>query len=167
MTLKCSFLVYPESSLDIVWLANYNHAHGRHMSNHNAPVSEPSDANQLGQTQTDLRGRLPAEERFIVLYDSKLHRVSQPDAIRNSTSNYDSATSNNVEQTSTRQYEQPDQLDQDQTLNSKQVSEISLYGSRILIRETRAAEHELGDATGILKESQIIIQSARADDSAR
>jgi len=42
-------------------------------------------------------------------------------------------------------------------------SELSLYGSRILIRESRSPQ--AGELA--LKESQIIIQSAQVEDSAR
>lgn len=53
LALDCAFLALPAASLQLVWLADYSPAGG---AARRAP-----------------RGRLPAEERFAVLYDSKLH----------------------------------------------------------------------------------------------
>lgn len=138
-------MAYPESSLDVVWLVDYNHraAFTEAQLNHHH-FTETSTG-----TGAPVPGRLPVEERFTVLYDSKLHRL-------NSTS-----IANDVSD--------PIELHQNKHHQHKSraklfaISEVSLYESRILIRETRSIDEE----ESIVKESQIIIQSAHVDDSAR
>lgn len=154
ITLKCSFLAYPESSLDVVWLVDYNHRSAAfnnkfHHQSHQSHTGEPPVISGGAGTNPGLPaglGRLPVEERFIVLYDSKLHR-----------GNSSGATSEQADSTGI--------YDNKQQSREKYftISEISLYASRILIRETRS----INEGESIIKESRIIIQSAHVDDSAR
>lgn len=83
----------------------------------------------------------------MVLYDSKLHRLNGANQASNQTN---SGTDEQVLLAGTA---------------SQHVSEVSLYGSRLIIRETREASLESADS--VLKESQVVIQAAHVDDSAR
>lgn len=123
----------------MVWLVDYNHR---------AAFSEAHHFAEAAGAGVPVPGRLPVEERFTVLYDSKLHRM-------NSTSIGNDLNDDSIE------------LNQNKQRKSKAklftISEVSLYEARILIRETRSIDEE----ESIVKESQIIIQSAHVDDSAR
>lgn len=121
VVLTCSILVMPESSLDIIWLVNYN----KQLGTKSQVAANP--------------GKVPVEERFVVAYDSRLHHYSS-DLLSNSS--------------------KPPDNQQEQQQND--WLETSLYGSRLLIRESRSF-----NSFGIIKESQFIIHSAHIDDSAR
>lgn len=160
MALKCSFLAYPESSVDIVWLVDYNH-----LQRHQRPA-EPRGADR--DTETNYRGRLPAEERFVVLYESRLYRTGDSSNNNSLVGNVDSS------QVAPAEAKQADEEPKEDS-KRRAFDEISLYNSRILIQESRAqidvddnSDHNDDHPTvAILKESQIIIQSVQADDSAR
>lgn len=125
--MSCSFYAYPESSVDIIWLVDYNNQRW------------PRGGARPG------RSALPgAEDRIAVLYDSKLHlqqRRPGPDS----------------------------------------WLETPLHGNRVLVRESRASSLLVPnsirsgqpepvpnrDEIAVLKETQIIIQAAHVDDSAR
>lgn len=191
--MNCSLLAYTESSLDIIWLVDYNHhstmANGPQQispqqSSSSAEIQSPSlstssllfELPHNGQRPPLLPGRhssnsnigrLPAEERFIVLYDSKLHRSNNTTATATATTNNNNAgLGGNQPSRMSSSHEEEDSSSSSSGAAQEFVwNEASLYGSRILIRETRPSVrngHEF-----IFKESQIIIQSAQMDDSAR
>ena len=164
VTLNCSFIAYPAESLDVIWLVNYNHQ--RH---HQSSADTPEGGAEL-QRFSGASSRLPAEERFVVLYDSKLHRLSQLAGGQSS----NAAAANNSSDASS---EQPVVAGSAASNDNHQqhLSEVSLYGNRLLVRETRHSASPLSAtfdsaaaaAESILKESQVIIQAAHVDDSAR
>lgn len=136
----------------MVWLVDYNHrsaAFNNKVQQSHHSFSEPPivfGGTGSGPALPAGLGRLPVEERFIVLYDSKLHRSNSSGSASeqaDSTGIYD-----NRQQSREKYFT---------------VSEISLYASRILIRDTRS----INEGESVVKESQIIIQSAHVDDSAR
>lgn len=173
MTLKCSFLVYPESGLDIIWLADYNSHNRLHLEAASGipplivPTQDTASRNQ-GTTlplqqpaQMSALGRLPAEERFVVLYDSKLHR---PPDTTGSQRDGSSSSSSSTRIVASSEYE--DQLWEANQVRVRQTSEVdvtSVQGTRLVIKETRAIQ----PMESILKESQIIIQETQVADSAR
>lgn len=208
MTLKCSFLAYPaDATLDIVWLADYNHLqrynHNHHhhhtrtgtgTQSHNQRPRErrleglaagesaleqlrgrPEEADRAEEPAAN-RSRLPAEERFIVLYDSKLHRRSASSTSSSSGPTISPAPDSNTNEQNDIFVDEQSLGADDSLQRDRPFDEIQLHGSRILIRETRppsdwpsATTNGLDGAAAesIVKESQIIIQSAHVDDSAR
>lgn len=142
-TLSCAFFVYPDSSADIIWLVDY-----------------------YNQNQQ----RSGRSNHFSVLYDSRVHLQGRQ---VNGTSAPEKASTHKLDQSG--------------------WFETHLYGSRILVRESISSDPAKCGQSGsdgesasgldsvggnnigppelpvynVLKESQLVIQRAHTDDSAR
>lgn len=145
ITLRCAFFASPESSVDIIWLASYNHHPELSMQQQQQHSRQQSKINQFQSKALHqaLGGRLPAEERFVVLYDSKLHRQNN--------------NNNNLISSSSDQ----------STSFGLSNNAVNLYNSRISISETYAKLPNRDDSLFVYKESLFKIQSVLSDDSAR
>lgn len=136
MTLKCALYAHPEDSLNVVWLVDYQQQHER----------QRQDVVANGR-------RLPAEERFVVLFDSRVHRAPTNSSVGNNHSNELDAAATSEE------------TSDDNSANAPQlVNEVALYGARVLVRETRLS---LAWPQSVYKETQVLIRAAHINDSAR
>ena len=177
LVLTCSFLAYPSSALQIVWLADHN---------------------QLRQTQSDAAtasggaGERPQrlDERFVVLFDSNLSEGMRP--ANNSLDDGNEETDADEEE---EEDEAADQVDERNSscVKTKLGVSATLFGGRIVVRESLAGGRRretvlparrklsrLGDEMDGAeppapqpqdelgaKESQLVIRTAHVADSAR
>lgn len=102
--------------------------------------------------------------RSIVLYDSRMQQANDSLA-SSSAGNEDSPTRT----TKDNGEEELDESGEKDVNASGEYSELALFGSRLVVRETRDFAHRQASRApaAILKESQIIIKSARQEDSGR
>lgn len=145
MTLSCSFVALPAASLDIFWMAAY--AHKRHVHKQ-AAAAWPRPLEHDDDTS------------YVLLYDSRLHRTSDPGAPANAN----------------RHQEQVEARDS--------ATEFQLYDSRLLIRESQSTQiagsqnnspaasanepAQGGEPAGwLVRETQLVLPAARLDDAAR
>lgn len=143
VTMSCSFYAYPDSSADILWLVDYY---------------------ALGERKS--RAGKSEQQRYSLLYDSRLQL---------------------------KQHQQQAQRHQQHNkMEDPNWFQIQLYEARLVVRESRSAlqalqcanqeansTSELAESNyidspdsmqplfSVLKESQLVIQAAHADDSAR
>ncbi|CAA3006436.1 Leucine-rich repeat-containing protein 26 [Olea europaea subsp. europaea] len=185
VTLRCAFLAYPSTSVDVLWLADHSAAPA--VNHHQPPGAEQIDDNAKASVRDEAanRGKPAAKSSYGLLYDSRLHRTLDGNLSS-------SASTDRGENEISRATGTPGSSYVDEFFNEPEAgnalgmdwNEIPLYDSRLLVRESQSymptrIEHskdELANQPGgkwppasamVLRESQLTIRAARLEDSAR